>query len=224
MKKWLAFIGALFMGLSVAACVSAGGITNKKVRYVITVTVTTPEGISTGHAVREAGRYREPSLLPEQGGTTFTITKGEAIVVSLANRGTFLVLLGGEEEARLIFSSLEKLQNNDVLTLQPNEYPRLVYFKDLNDPMSVKPISQYPNKPMPDRYGGTSEVLSNIFGAGTKIESIEIAKTSEDLTSGISNLLPWLKALKGGYLHGGSSSRGAPLGLHAGDFLKGIEQ
>lgn len=220
MKKWKIFAVVSCLCFVVAACTGAAGFADETIRYKMTVTVETPEGIKTGSAVREAVRHTEPSIFPEQGGATYGLAKGEAISINLGNRGYFFVLLGGELEARLVFKGFKKKHNDGELVLQPNEYPRLVYFKDLKKPMTVQSISQYPNKAMPDGYGGMSELLSDPFGEGTKIESIAIATTSEPFTTNIGSLLGWLTSLKGGYLHGGPSSRGAPFGLHAGDFLR----
>src|SRR5689334_19573264 len=72
------------------------GSDHNLIRYRVTVTVETPEGIKTGSAVREASMYHETSILPDQGGTFYNIAKGQAVAVDLGKRGVLFVLLGGE--------------------------------------------------------------------------------------------------------------------------------
>ena len=75
-------------------------------------------------------------------------------------------------------------------------WPMFVRFGDINDPMTVQLVS-------PESIGVTN---------------IAIEITDEDVTTGIQQRLGWLKSLKGGYLNGGASARGAPYMLDGGYF------
>lgn len=75
-------------------------------------------------------------------------------------------------------------------------WPMFVRFGDINDPMTVQLIS-------PESIGVTN---------------ITIEISDEDATTGIEQQLSWLKSIKGGYLNGGASARGAPYKLDGGYF------
>src|SRR6218665_2890440 len=100
MKRFYMFAAGLFLTVTMAACAGACGFSNEKIRYKMTVTVETPEGIKTGSAVREAGRYTEPSILPDQGGVFYRVIGGEAVVVDLAERGVLFALIDDSREAK----------------------------------------------------------------------------------------------------------------------------
>jgi hypothetical protein len=50
------------------------------------------------------------------------------------------------------------------------------------------------------------------------VHRVVIQITNEDVSGDIEEKLPWLKSLDGKYPHSGPSAKGAPLGLHAGNF------
>ena len=217
-----------FLVFSIAAC-SAAGFSNEKIRYRITVTVETPEGIKTGSAVREAGRYTEPSILPDQGGTFYNVTRGEAVVVDLGQRGVLFALLGGEDEAKEIFNLFADAQKSSHADWLPDKHRplRLFYFKDLNDPMTVSPARDVV-KCFPHVEGcanGMRELplltMEKAFGPGVALKSFEVARTKQSFNDGVQNFLPWLRKIGGKYIHGQNSSRGAPYGLHGGKFKVG---
>ena len=87
--------------------------------------------------------------------------------------------------------------------------PRLVVFKNLNDPMTVKLVD--------------IRDLESACGKNVKLKDIEIELMREPVTKKIDTYLPWLSGLKGSYLDGGFTSKDAPLGLHAGHFKRGTE-
>jgi hypothetical protein len=62
--------------------------------------------------------------------------------------------------------------------------------------------------------------LGASFGSGVYLKRATVEITKDAVTTGIGKRLTWLARLKGGYLHGGFSSRGTPLGLHGGDFQR----
>ncbi|RXR28273.1 hypothetical protein [Sphingobium fluviale] len=183
-KRFLVSIcAASALIFTMASCAGAGGFSNETIRYKMTVTVETPEGIKTGSAVREAIRYTEPSILPDQGGTFYNITKGEAVVVDLGHRGVLFVLIGGEWEARIVFKALETSNKVNMQDLDPLikkwGAPRFVYFKDMNDPKTVASAS-YLN-------------LQRDFGYGVSLKQIEVETVNTPASFGnVERLLPWL--------------------------------
>ena len=222
-------IGALLaVGLSTAACAGMAGFSNEKIRYKMTVKVQTPEGIRTGFAIREAGRYTEPSILPDQGGTMYNLTRGEAVVIDLGQRGVLFALLGGEDEARDIFKYLSDAQKLVVVDLLSNNTPlRFFYFKDLSDPMTVEPARDV-IRCSPDVEGcsnGMMELslltMDGAFGPGVTIKRVDVARTDEPFEDILHVWLPWLPRVGGKYLHEKSSARGAPYALHGGNFKVG---
>jgi hypothetical protein len=82
-----------------------------------------------------------------------------------------------------------------------NNWPMMVRFGDINDPKSVERVG-------PDAIGVTRILLET---------------TSDDVTTGIEKRIAWLVPLKGNYLHGGFTSRGAPLGLAGNNFSTEIK-
>jgi hypothetical protein len=212
MKRMLFAIAAFALILPAASCAVAGGFSNEKIRYKMAVTVETPEGLKTGTAVREAGRYTEPSILPDQGGTSYNVTKGEAVVVDLGKRGVLFVLLEGEWEAKAVFRELSKLSGKEAIELSQSSEKgrpfRSAYFKNLSDPTSVRIVNTLK--------------LENEFGDGVNVSSFILKFTDDPVTQGVvDKYLPWLDSMRGGYLHGGKTARGAPYGLHGGNFKTG---
>ena len=191
---------ALAFSLSLSACTSANGFSNEKIRYKMTVTVETPEGVKTGYAVREASLYTEPSILPDQGGTFYNITKGEAVIVDLGQRGILFVLLGGDREARAIFKSFAQDKASQATELLPAQYPKIVNFKDRNSPASIEQVIE--KKPCTDQKTGiphsavciTKDRTQEIYGAGVHLRSIQLEQTGQQVNLGeIKQYLKWFR-------------------------------
>lgn len=164
--------------------------------------------------------------------------EGEAVVLDLAERGMLFALLKAGQDERSIpqtivfrafnfpggalplpasdgIRQLARLSGKVNLPLA--NLPLLVRFRDLNDPLTVERVDP--------------QNLEAAFGPGVKLTgaTLEIVAAnswplrvfgflSEPITRGIEAKLGWLRQLKGGYLHGGSTSRNAPFGLHGGNF------
>ncbi|MBL8711812.1 MAG: hypothetical protein JNM12_02845 [Alphaproteobacteria bacterium] len=192
MKKWKIFAVVSCLCFVVAACTGAGGFSDETIRYKMTVTVETPEGIKTGSAVREAVRHTEPSILPEQGGATYNISKGEAVVIDLGQRGILFALLGGEWEAKIAFHALAHVSKAEMFELDPLMKkwgsPRFVFFKNAKNPETVI-AADFRN-------------LEKDFGLGVKLASFEMERTVEPVRVGIVHQnLPWLDKVHG-YISG----------------------
>jgi hypothetical protein len=201
--KRIALLAVVFaLGLTAAGCTGATDFSNKKIKYKMTVTVETPEGIRTGYAVREAGRYTEPSILPDQGGTMYNINKGEAVVVDLGERGFLFVLLGGVDEARTVFKALYQDKSNSApasIKLSPTQYPKLVRFQDMTDPETIEMVVEM--EPCADPKTGIphsavcvkKDRFEELYGEGVRLRAITIELSDEDVTRNAGQYIPSYK-------------------------------
>jgi hypothetical protein len=197
-------------------------------RYRLTIDVETPQGVRTGSGVIEVQYALQPPLLGSYHITSGT--RGEAVAVDLGSEsGTLFALLKesaiglhrGPPELfvetfapslgsfdRDAIATITRLAGSSLVKeLPPAQIPMLVRFRDRNDPLTVEKVDP-----------GT---LAKSFGPGVNLRRVTLQITRDPVTTGIERLLPWLPGLKGNYLHGGPTSRGAPLELHGGDFKTG---
>lgn len=166
---------------------------------------------------------------------------GEAVVIDLGKRGVLFALLKGpkfgEDYHYMVLydalpsgagghspTGIEYYSNlkDAKATLTFEQYPMLVTFKDLNDPKTVTPALEVKPLGSNPRHGFKIEAnhFEELFGKGVKLQQITIEMTTEPVTWGLDTYLNWLASLKGGYLHGGPTSRVSPLGLHGGNFQR----
>ena|SRR6218665_155789 len=246
MKRFYMFAAGLFLTVTMAACAVAGTSAeypSTKIRYKMTVEVETPEGIKTGSSVREISMVSRPEMLAEGNDTHMTLEKGEAVVVDLGERGVLFALLSGPSSGsdhdvwvilRAFPSSCPEgavskcsiryysnIKTPETKMLDLNNYPTFVKFKDTAEPLSVEIVSKYAERSMPDGYGGEARSIKEVFGSGVSIKSVKIEVTKDIARNGeLARVLPWLKNIKGRYLHGGSSTLGAPYGLSSRNFFK----
>ncbi len=218
-KLWiLSLIIGLVIGL---VLLLSGGEEGKwSWRQKLTIEVETPTGVAVGHSVTAAKMFlTAPIAIIGFPGGAGSAVRGEAVVVEVA-RGKYLFVLlegvvgigsyliddSGMTKMSTIGPLLEKANWKRVIP--PKHYPMLVTFTNINDPKSAKKVDPTD--------------LAATFGAGFKLKSMTLTITDEPVTTGrVEKVLRWLKALKGGYLHGGSTSKGAPLRLHGGAFKVG---
>ncbi|MCC6598006.1 MAG: hypothetical protein IT559_04380 [Alphaproteobacteria bacterium] len=188
--------------------------------YRLTVEVETPEGVKTGSAVRQVSNSASIIKildLPDVGNPANV--KGEAVVVDLGERGVLFALIDDRSYHELYSAFPTKRGASTVWGILHYNYlylwpwrkapvsgryiPKMVMFEDMNDPKSVKLVS------------------ANELGEGMRLKSVTATLTMMPVTWGVvDGYLPWLKKLKGGYLHGGFTSKGAPYGLHGGNFKR----
>ncbi len=210
------------------------------VRYRMTVTLETPEGIKTGSAVREVAIEKSPQFLGSTSVGAVGVTRGEAVIVDLGKHGVLFALMrggvGGIDYGGYILTTAFPSGNdpfsregigyyrslkNAKTTLTPQQYPMFVRFRDLNDPKTVEAISQYNDRDMPTGYGGMAKTAVEVFGAGIKLKEVTIEITRDSVTTGIEKLLPWLPQTKG-YISGQFLGGAGLLNqLDKGDFYKG---
>lgn len=180
-------------------------------RYKITVSVETPEGIKTGSAVREIRAAVAPGFLGVEKSLPTSVV-GEAVVVDLGERGVLFAIMGVDdywqfENAfptsltwRDRFFYYKNLKNVKT-EVAPVNYPRLLAFKDINDPKSVT-IAYKPITKVKDALGyqyevvGVEDNMAELFGSGVSLKNIEIETTNEALTRRVERYLPWLIELK----------------------------
>jgi hypothetical protein len=215
---------AIVAGSAAAWLVSAWD--RATLRYKLTYEVEVDGALRSGSGVVEVTREDTTKLpLPMTGyGYAF---RGEAPVVDLGGGRYLFSLLTDSSAARTdapylpytVFAAFALPGDTPVETtrrlmarkpqavLMPEQVPLLVTLTDVNDPRTVRKVDP--------------ANLAASFGAGVKLARVTLAITDEAVTQGrVENVLEWLGALNGGYLHGGSTSRGAPLGLYGGNFVK----
>ena len=170
-------------------------------RYKLTVEVETPEGLRTGHAVRQVD-WSSGVNLTQEADTASMIHKGEAVIVDLPNGETLFALMSpdGQETPMLAFGSATLTSNTDrsVRELHPptrpegrygeSGYPRLVRFRDINNPSTVEAVDPAD--------------LSASFGQSFRLRRITAQIVNEKITDKIKYRLIWLDNFKNKMLDG----------------------
>lgn len=249
MKKFLIIAGLLLIagGTAVAWAMDSDHLAGSW-RYKVTVEIETPEGLKTGSAVRQVDVYLQYNVVGAK--STILKVKGEAVAVDLGKRGVLFAVMGTDDyytvfqkfpipgqppgaggtlpEGIKYYSQLKE----GKAVLEPEQYPRLVRFRDMNDPKTVELVLETGGCERMNAIGhcasGEFKVLADrfeeFFGEGVKLRNITIEMTGEPVTWDIDKYLSWLANLKGGYLDGGFTSRNAPYGLYGGNFKSGEEK
>lgn len=187
----------------------------------LTVTVETPDGPRTGSAVQRVRIFDQAGLLEpitpiEARGVAIEL-RGEAVAVDLGDGRYVFMLIGGAShltqrvlewpEPWFPDGARAVARFDGTAEVPFDKAPLLVTFEDMDDPASVKRVDP-----------GS---LADTFGAGYRLQSITLGITDEPVTEGrVEAVLDWLGSLDGGYLHGGFTSKGAPLGLTGLDFVR----
>lgn len=167
---------------------------DEKYRYKMVVEVETPEGIVTGHAVREVHYYEGGGFMFGEGRPQIRLT-GEAVAIDLPRGRTLFALLMGrdgyEDYADNGISAILRVMDRDVgpkggphelwpmvpVIREPITDPisALVTFRDMRDSRSIELVD-------PDD-------LAKSFGPGYRLKSITIEVTDEPVTSAIGKRL-----------------------------------
>lgn len=233
--KWPGIVVALVALASIVYGVAYPSVT---VRYRLTLDAEVDGAPKTGSGVIEV-TYSKQSRVGQH--PIVIGVRGEAVALDLDSRGTVFALLKAGSDSRsapefIMFRAfnfpngvmpdpiddglikLQQLSGKREIAL--SSLPMLVRFRDINDQMSVEKVDPFD--------------LATSFGSGVRLTraTIEIVPagiwplnrlgiTGEPITGGVERRLAWLGALKGKYLGGGGSARGAPLELDSGDFKKG---
>ena len=194
-------------------------------RYRMTVEVTTPEGLRSGSSVIEIRQETGTRFPGPEAASLKTYVTGEAVAVDLPGGQTVFALLrtperedGAGSYALAAFAPnlpdvhradwrerVRVLKQQDGSAILPrDQYPMFVSFRDIRNPQTVEQVP--PERLIPGA------------DAAVSVRRVIIQITTDNVTRTIEDKLPWLRSLNGRYLHGGTSARGAPLGLHAGNF------
>jgi hypothetical protein len=174
-------------------------------RYKMTVSVETPEGIKTGSAVREIYFSRTPQLVPDASPWMAGVSKGEAVVVDLGKRGVLFALmrgLGGDVDygqdvipnafpppdsasdkncchfTKETIRYYRSLREGKAI-LKTKEYPEFVHFRDLKDPTTVEDVLDKGTIEGRWDYTVAADHFEEIFGKGVKLKEVTIEVTAD---------------------------------------------
>ena len=216
MKKPSNKLVILFVVIAAIASCSLAWSTvypSAKLRYKLTVSVNTPEGVRTGSSVKEVHLYRAPAIPEDTGG--HAKVKGEAVTIDLGKRGLLFAVSSTDDAYYILFRAFlykgaltkegieyySTLKGKKVLT--PDNYPMLVRFADLNDPKSIKLVVEKKTPELEKRYRAEDmETFAEAFGEGVSIKEVTLEITDEPVTTGIEKYLPWLPTVWKGSLDG----------------------
>lgn len=189
----------------------------------MTVAVDTPQGLRSGSSIREISSQLQD--LPGKGGPTpLTEFKGEAVAVDLPGGRTLFALLDesinitsifepNDSTPELFVANVAKLgrpdQRGRTVVLSPDNYPRLVTFRGIRDPTSVREVDPAD--------------LAASFGPGMRLRRITLETTGDDISAGIRKRLKWLSKYPEPRLdssYRGSTSPNLAEQLAHGDFFR----
>ncbi|MEL7188288.1 MAG: hypothetical protein AAGK17_01945 [Pseudomonadota bacterium] len=194
-------------------------------RYKLTVEIDTPEGVRSGYAVREVTWRDGPRITMEAPAGTMK-ERGEAVAVDLPNGQTLFALLYSKNQgvtARLAFGTSRLKPPYDrgaVDVIIPkrknpvwgqNGYPRLVTFRDLEDPQSVERLDP--------------SSLSELLGEGYELRRVTAELTDEAITKNVEKMLlasGWEAGRPLDLTRGGSSNLTLAQQLSYRDFSRGV--
>ena len=188
-------------------------------RYKITVTVQTPEGIKVGSSVWEVYFFCQPKILPDVNPCPAFVAAGDAVIVNLGKRGMLFGLMRdwmGSDYGYHLVQEVFPAPNGafplsaanvryyrslktEKVVLRSEQYPDFVYFRYPKDPKTVEsvyravPYDAYNAKG--NYIGRRFHIIDNmeqIFGKGVKIIQVTIQITHEPVTRGIEKILPWI--------------------------------
>lgn len=199
--SWTVLPVLIALLMSLAAC----GLIPETYRYRMTVEVNTPNGVRSGSSVIEESTQENPGFPgPEAGGITGK-TRGEAVAVDLGGKTLFALLrsvnngkpvgpwalvaddprVENEPDWRKRTKILKQAKGK--ADMQPENYPMLVTFRDIGNPVTVEQVDP--------------ANLAATFGPGYSLRRITVEITDEPVTYRIREILPWLKDVSGPRLH-----------------------
>ena len=199
-------------------------LTDESYRFRMTVEVETPDGLRTGSSVYEVTAGNRDGILPDAADRSKSL-RGEAVAVDLPGGRTLFALLRTpnwrrDDLAEMSMAALDPTYDGDWVEsadrissgegimspaeVEPEDYPILVTFSDLNDPTSMQLVD-------------TAD-LAESFGEGFRLESIAVEVTSDRVTKGIARRIPWLHQLRAMRLKAYQFPRDIPIGDFRGLF------
>ena len=246
------FRGCFILGcalLAVTACKKDAGAEDDLTasgtwRYKITVNVETPEGLKTGYAVREMSNSRSKNEIDLPQATHPAKVIGEAVVVDLGQRGKLFALLSGYEYGpdhanTILYKVFPSGSGGNSAAgirfyrdlkagpkaMTPGQYPKLVMFKDINDPKTltlVMKIEKDVSKGWDQaEYFVRADRFEELFGEGVKLKDITMEMTEEPVTWGVRDVRPSFGPETGFMEWFRSLPYGDPRKIMPSDFYKG---
>jgi hypothetical protein len=233
--KWWGAIGLLAAGTAwLTGCAMQA---QARLRYRMTVEVETPEGMKSGSSVIESIITKGPRF-GDSSGISYAV-KGEAVIVDLGGGQMLFALLSGLDreprffQAHLFHNALERgavatpplprkytaqewreeraaaMSGKPLVVLQPEDYPKLVRFRDLADPRTIEAVDPLS--------------LSTAFGQGVALKKVSIEVTDDEPEPRIKHVLVWLGDYPEPSLNPGHSPTDRTLSAttHHGDFIRG---
>jgi len=168
--------------------------------FKVTVMVETPDGPISGNTVRNIqNRACAPKRVNWPGGNPADVI-GEAVVVDMGERGVLFALIGdsAEDEFYQIFypqvggastyhgiKDYYNLPNGTKGSIDPQifpGYPRLVTFKDMDDPKSVTLLQEWERAHTGGGYFLVNDRMEEVFGEGVMIKDVVLEITDEPVT------------------------------------------
>ncbi|SDO94947.1 hypothetical protein [Afipia sp. GAS231] len=160
-------------------------------RYRLTANVAIGERQYSGSSVIEVKVETQPRLLDSprwnfgiNGDATFVDLGGGRNLVALLNPGPSK----GTDVVTLLFrafnvpfsadNAAEVAKLSGERRLDPANWPAFVIFQDVNEARSIKAIDP--------------PLLPDIYGSGARIESVTVSITSDPISRGLEEKLPWL--------------------------------
>ncbi len=200
--KWLGVVG-LLVAVAVAAVVRYDmAYPSVTVRYRLTLEAEVDGEPKAASAVREVTYTKQPPLAAQQ---ELSIGyRGEAVALDLGSRGILFALLQADRDSRsgpewIVLRSFDfeggglpspaeagvdqvaRLSGKRELPL--DSLPRLVRFRDINDPMTVERVNPFN---IAERFGPNAKLVR---------ATLEIVPANEPITTGINKKLVWLDHL-----------------------------
>ena len=184
----------------------------------MTVTVETPEGLKVGSAVREISASSRSEMLAEGNNAHIGLSKGEAVVVDLGNRGVLFALLSDplgdmDYSSRVPFFAFpspclgggysacgiryySSLSNTETVVLDRRYYPKFVRFENNSDPRSIQLLLDMAQCANPktgiarDSLCIERDRFEEFFGKGVKLRSVTVEMTKDIVEARVEKFLP----------------------------------
>ncbi len=212
--RYVALIFALVATFALFSCRA------EEIRYRVTVEVDTPQGPRSGSAVWQVRTSKGIGIPGPEAGGLGRQARGEAVAIDLP-RGKLFLLVGNpggdvspEDLMRALLrryisahpdtsprpkerdwrADLQGIrQSRASIALEPDEYPLLVTFSNLSDPLSAQMVDP--------------ANLAAAFGPGVSLRRITVTVTDDAPTENIDDILPWLPRFAQGGAFSGARER-----------------
>lgn len=202
------------LGSGAASLLGGCSLFSTRADYRFRMTLET--GSASGSGVLQVNASKTIALTAHEhaGGAGLT---GEAVAVDLPGGSVFALLTLGSGK-KLLATQVTRALDPGANVVDPDafvkavdrlgslpgekaelpraDWPMMVRFRNIDDPTTVELVDP----------------------ATVGVRRVVVETTSGDVTTGIEQKLRWLNRIRGGYLHGGTTSRDAPLGLTGQEF------